>query len=143
VGTTPAATATIPAQPAKQSSNPAALGCLGCLGVIVLFAAISMFCSSGNGGRSSSSDRGNMAFIQCQNFVKSRLRAPSTADFPFLDFTATSVGADTYSVRSYVDSQNAFGAELRYNWTCRIKYNGGQDADLRSWQLLDLEFAEQ
>jgi len=80
-----------------------------------------------------------MAFIQCKNFVKNRLRAPSTADFPFLDRSAWALDQNVYVIKSYVDAQNGFGAITRTNWHCKIQYNGGNSADQNNWTLLDLE----
>lgn len=80
-----------------------------------------------------------MAVIQCQQYVKARLRAPSTADFPFLDHNVTNTGSETYLVRSYVDAQNGFGAMIRSNYRCEIRYTGGEDAEARNWHLVDLQ----
>jgi hypothetical protein len=79
-----------------------------------------------------------MAGIQCEEFVKNRLKAPSTADFPFLDRTVIPEGANTYIVRSYVDAQNGFGAMIRSDFRCEIRYNGGEDADITNWTLVSL-----
>lgn len=83
-----------------------------------------------------------MAVVQCQNYVKMRLKAPGTADFPFLDHDVTPMGSDTYLVRSYVDAQNGFGAMLRSNYRCQIRYTGGEDAETRNWQLIDLQMSQ-
>lgn len=45
--------------------------------------------------------------------VKSILKAPSTAQFPKLDKTNTWKNPAEISIRSYVDSQNSFGAMIR------------------------------
>ena len=79
-----------------------------------------------------------MAVVQCQNYVKDRLRSPSTADFPWLDHSVTPAGSEAYVVRSYVDAQNGFGATVRNNYECKIQYAGGEEADQRTWVLLDL-----
>lgn len=79
-----------------------------------------------------------MAAIQCQDFVRNRLNSPATADFPFLDREVRSEGNETYFVISYVDSQNGFGATIRSDFNCRIRYAGGEDADIRNWELVDL-----
>lgn len=124
---------------------------IGCLIMVVMLAGIVAYCAPGLVGLSSSPppatqntikttpDRGNMAFIQCQAHVTQRLTSPASADFPFLDFTAVRDGGpNQYRVRSYVDSQNAFGAVLRTNFNCLIRYNSGDDADPRSWTLVNL-----
>lgn len=72
-----------------------------------------------------------------EEFVKARLRSPSTADFPFLENEnsfATAVGDCTFVVLSYVDAQNAFGATVRSSYVARIKY----DQAAEEWQLIEL-----
>ncbi len=80
-----------------------------------------------------------MAYIQCKDHVRSRLISPSTASFPFLEFIATAKGKNEYIVQSKVDAQNPMGAKLRSKWVCRIIYKGGEDADPRNWNLMDLD----
>lgn len=111
--------------------------------VVVLGIFATLATGSNGGGNSRSGDAlTNMAFIICKDFVKARLRAPASADFPFMDFESKVIGTNEYSVRSYVDAQNAFGAQLRQNWSCRVRYNGGEDADPSNWTLLDLAIDE-
>jgi tetratricopeptide (TPR) repeat protein len=81
----------------------------------------------------------NKAFIICKNYVKAALRSPSTADFPWIDYTAVHHGRGKYTVRSYVDAQNAFGATIRNTWFCTVTYRGGEWADQRNWTLDDLK----
>lgn len=85
-------------------------------------------------------DLATMAKIICEADVKQRLRSPASADFPFLDYRHLNKGRQRYLIQSYVDSQNAFGADIRTNWTCDIQYNGsGEDADRRNWTVHTLE----
>jgi len=56
--------------------------------------------------------------------VTNSLRAPSTADFPWI-VEAMLIGGDVYITNSYVDAQNGFGAQIRTNYSCTVKYNGG------------------
>jgi hypothetical protein len=79
-----------------------------------------------------------MAFIQCQAFVKSRLKAPATAQFPSKPLSAIDVGSNTYIVTATVDAQNGFGALLRNNWLCKTQYTGGHPAAPSSWSLQSL-----
>ncbi len=130
------------AQPAPQGSGTgvAAKGCLGCFGVFAVLAILGSLLP-GSDGASDPDDRGTMAVIQCQNYVKVRLRAPSTADFPFLDHSVSRMGNEAYVVRSYVDAQNGFGAMIRSTYACKIRYRGGDDADTGNWQLIDLQMS--
>lgn len=84
-----------------------------------------------NGGQETS------AFVMCQDPVRSRLRAPSSAEF--LSSTEPGVslvhlGNGVYRVRGFVDAQNGFGAMLRTSWMCEIAEN----AD-RTWSLENLK----
>lgn len=80
------------------------------------------------------------AVVMCKDFVKSTLVSPSTADFPWLDHSVQKLGKGTYIVRSYVDAQNKFGAMIRANYSCDIKYRGKGDEFLNSsWELRDLQ----
>lgn len=78
-------------------------------------------------------DHSSSAFVRCQRYVRDRLKAPATADFPFLDRRTWKFDDDVYVVKSYVDAQNSFGAMLRTNWHCKVQYVGGD------WKLLELE----
>lgn len=59
-----------------------------------------------------------------KRYIKSTLRSPSTAKFPFFGCNATKIDAGTYKVTTYVDAQNGFGAEIRTNFTCTAKGSG-------------------
>jgi hypothetical protein len=96
-------------------------GCLGLIGVAVAFFIVIALVA--NGGEDAGSE--TAAFVMCQDFVKDQLRSPSTARFPTVrEATITSAGSDAYQVRSHVDAQNAFGAEIRTEWLCEIEYVG-------------------
>jgi len=82
-------------------------------------------------------DRSVAAFINCKELIKRRLKAPSTADFPW-SADSTQREGQTYVVFSYVDSQNGFGAMLRSQWQCKIRFIGGDDLSLSSWQLEEI-----
>jgi hypothetical protein len=82
----------------------------------------------------------SLAFVQCQEFVRDRLKSPSSSDFPFADYTSWRVGDDKYIIKSYVDAQNTFGAMIRSDWKCEILYTGNTSGS-REWELLNLEFA--
>ncbi|MCH7499237.1 MAG: hypothetical protein IH886_04405 [Nitrospinae bacterium] len=78
---------------------------------------------SGSSHSSSSDNCSNdgMAYIMSQSFMEKRLKAPSTADFPWMDYTVKQVGSCSFVVKSYVDSQNAFGATVRTHYMMKLK----------------------
>ena len=83
----------------------------------------------------------SMASIQAQEYVKKALKSPSTAKFPGLwelsndGVVAYEKETNRYEIISYVDSQNSFGATIRSNWSVVLKYLGGDDSNIRNWQL--------
>lgn len=80
------------------------------------------------------------AFVMSQWWVKERLIAPSTADFPWsADRVLRSLPGSTYVVTSYVDAQNAFGATIRTRYIATLKWVGGDWSMMSSWRLIDLE----
>lgn len=79
--------------------------------------------------------------IVTQSTVRSRLRAPASAQFPTMHnkpgVSVVSTGECRWSVRAYVDSQNSFGAMLRtrYHLTARANPDG-------SYAVTDIYFDE-
>lgn len=74
------------------------------------------------------------AAAAAQTFVKARLVSPATAKFPWAGGDVTELNPGEYSVKGYVDSQNAFGAMLRKNYLCIITYKDGV------YSLIDIHF---
>lgn len=119
--------------------------------VLLLFGTCFKFCSNANDEyrqqevieqRRASDPEGSVegAFDVCQTFVKRQLKAPSTAAFPstreadpFAHTTYQGEGTGTYVVRSWVDSQNGFGAQVRSEYVCKVKKAAGTN-----WTLIDL-----
>jgi hypothetical protein len=86
-------------------------------------------------------DNSTMAYIMMEDFVKRRLRSPSTADFPgFFGGRGDHVqylGEQKYRIVSWVDAQNAFGATIRNNFVGEI-----QQVSEEQWQLISLDLFE-
>lgn len=97
-------------------------------------------CNSGKGGDSTSVDESSMAHIQCKEFVRDQLKAPSSADFAFLDYSASNLGGNQFVIRSTVEAQNSFGVKLKNNYVCSVKWNGLNSSYIRNWELLSLQF---
>ena len=79
----------------------------------------------------------SQANIMAQGFIKQVLKSPSTADFPFLDYTTTNVD-NRYTIVSHVDSQNGFGAMIRSNWRVVMDHNGGEWNSTYSWDIVEI-----
>lgn len=145
------ATAPIQSQPAdskaekKKAVGSTTISTGAGLLIIASFTTLAIVIGTDRVERDASSSTGadkggeTSAFIQCQNFVRDRLRAPVSAEFPFLERKSWDMGNNTWVVKSHVNSQNGFGAMIRSSWHCKVQYVGGNVSDQRSWRLLDLE----
>jgi hypothetical protein len=71
------------------------------------------------------------AQVVCQDFVERQLKAPSTADFG--DEEVEHIRGPVWEVVGEVDSENSFGAMIRNNYVCRVKFTGDDN-----WQLVKL-----
>ena len=78
---------------------------------------------------------GNGAPYAAQTFVKQNLKSPSTAKFgsnPSVRETSKNV----FVVKSYVESQNSFGAMIREKYEVTLR----NDEEKNSWVLVDIKF---
>jgi hypothetical protein len=69
------------------------------------------------------------AFLVAQDFVTRKLKAPSTAKFADRSESQVfnfSEEPGAYRVKSWVDSQNSFGAMLRTQYVCDLKTTDGE-----------------
>jgi len=117
----------------------------GIIGLIVIVGLLFLFSKCGSSGGSSSDSASNWqtrdnreeAYYQMTQFVTQRLRSPGSADFPSY-FTRgdnhVEKSGTTYTVNSYVDSQNAFGGSVRTSFSGRI-----EQIDKLEWKLISLD----
>lgn len=82
----------------------------------------------------------NNAYAAAETYVQNRLSSPKDADFPWSDYSYTKVGDSAFIIKSYVDTKNLYNANVRLNWTARLKYKGGDVYDSDNWNLLYLSF---
>ena len=82
-------------------------------------------------------DRSTMAYIMMKDFVKEKLKSPSTAVFPSDSYKlhVKPLPNQTYEISSYVDSQNSFGALIRTKFHGRVR-----KVSSSKWALISLEF---
>ncbi|CAB4218719.1 hypothetical protein UFOVP1596_38 [uncultured Caudovirales phage] len=79
------------------------------------------------------------AYIVSQDFVKARLKSPSTADFPFVqEKDGYDPASKIYTIVSHVDSQNSFGAIVRMEYAIQMKFNGGEADDPNNWAVVKI-----
>lgn len=101
---------------------------------IVIFGVLVAICSGMiNSAANKPEDPSIGATVACEQFVKDRLKAPSTADFS--DENAQASGS-RYIVSGKVDAENSFGAKLRNTFLCTVE----QQPD-KQWHLVDVQLA--
>lgn len=88
-------------------------------------AAYEKACGSKNNG---------MAFVMMQKPIRSRLRSPSSASFPYQPDAIAPIGNCRFKMVSYVDAQNGFGATLRTRWSGTIQFN----PDDNTWRAIEV-----
>ena len=85
-----------------------------------------------------------MSEVKCNSAVRSKLKAPSSADFAsHFDGVASVIrlqddNSVIYDFISYVDAKNDFGVKLRKKFKCRIQYNIGAE----NWSIIELNWIE-
>lgn len=108
------------AEPANAGVDPVAKGCgLGCLGLLAVF-LLFVGWSVISGGNDDDEVSSYEAKAQCEGFADKRLKSPGSAEY---DLSASQTGS-TWTVTGTVDSENGFGALLRSNVTCKIRFVG-------------------
>lgn len=71
------------------------------------------------------------AYVMCQQWLEERLKSPASADYPFGGSAEMKdLGEGKYSIASYVDAQNSFGAMMRINYSCTTQWVEGT-----TWRL--------
>ena len=105
--------------------------------IAILVLVLAALACGGSGG--SKPDKGNMygACVVCEKFVKNRLVAPKTAEFPAcgeMKIEKVYGTTDTWTVIGYVDAQNRMGALLRSTYLCKVEYKGND-----KWGLISLD----
>lgn len=74
--------------------------------------------------------------MACEEAVRSRLAAPSTARFPAQGRVVARERGDTtrtrWIVRGDVDAQNAFAAQIRSNYECVVEHRGPSAIRIRA-----------
>jgi hypothetical protein len=63
------------------------------------------------------------AFVSSQMFVEQRLQAPATAKFDYSSRNTKQLNDTTFLVKSFVDSENSYGALLRTDYSCVIIFS--------------------
>jgi len=105
--------------------------------LIAVIIGIILFFKSCNCG-SSNLENDAAAYNAATAFVKENLKAPSTADFAGYLKSHIYKSDDLWIVKSYVDAQNGFGANIRTHFICKVSYNKYSE----KWKLEELQFVK-
>lgn len=111
-------------------------GCIAGFAVFLLvFLAIGLVLQSNMPHVDAAATRSDACFMS-QKLVRQNLKAPSTAEFPMWteeNCKVTHNGA-SWTVTSFVDSQNGFGAMIRSDYVAKMTYNPSTE----TWTLTNL-----
>jgi len=94
-------------------------GCVGCIALPALAITFALLSGAFNSDREDDYNNEVIAISQCEDRVKSLLKAPATAQF-----NSEASGYGTWKVTGSVDSQNSFGAMVRSYFQCTVKISG-------------------
>jgi hypothetical protein len=105
------------------------------VGVVVIFAVIIFLNSMCNRSETETVDDQNLvAWGICKQFIRDRLKAPTTAKFETYNrYGVKQLDTDDWQVTIQVDAQNSFGAMLRSTYVCKIQDKGDD-----KWYLTSL-----
>lgn len=114
-------TSSEPGSDKPEGESPKRKG-LGCIGLVALVIGLPVACTiaSMNGGSDDWEPTAFEARTVCEEWVKEKLKAPSTAKFQDGSESGTAAG---FTITGTVDAQNSFGAALRSSWSCEIRYD--------------------
>lgn len=146
--TEPTSTASpVEAEPSAQSTGCA--GCLTILGFIFLLGVVVYFVALLAGEDSTGSNRSEPdtavlrqgACSVAHDFVRDRLRSPSSARFQNCRDVQIINTGNRWKVEGHVDAQNAFGATLRNRYVAILTYEGTTSGSM-NWRLVSLDLVD-
>lgn len=70
-------------------------------------------------------DRSTEAFVFSQDAISEKLKSPASAQYPSITDQNVRIVRDKnkYTILSYVDSQNSYGALIRAKYICEMTYD--------------------
>lgn len=113
------------------------IGCAVLLLIGLAFGIYVALAGDDDGGESADEEVSRFgACLAAEDFIRDRLKAPSTADFQnCLDVGVIRTG-NRWKLEGHVDAENSFGAKLRNRYVIVLDYIVGRDV----WRLVSLEF---
>jgi len=114
---------------------------IGFVVLVVIIFILFKLCSSGDKPESKTpwdqKDNSAGAWVYTQMYVKNNLKSPSTAKFPWGYTDYVQRNGTTYTIKSYVDSENSFGAMIRTYFNATVR-----EVSEDNWKMISFEFIE-
>lgn len=119
--------------PNTPNKNSAAVAIFGLLGFVIIALLVWRGCGGAPESAADSADQcdAGWARVTAERFVEAKLKSPSTASFSW-EPTIASKDKKRWTVDSYVDSQNGFGATLRTKFHAVVICKGDGNWTLES-----------
>lgn len=89
-----------------------------------------------------STELSSIAFMQCNNYIKSELDSAVTVDFSEKPINVWSLGNYQFMVNAEINIGDATGLSTTKKYVCRITYDNGENMegalDFDNWSLIGL-----
>lgn len=80
-----------------------------------------------------------MACVMAEKLIKQQLKSPTSAEFDYGDCKKSAIhSGNIWTLRSYVDADNSFGAHIRSHYVAKLTNVPPSD----TWRLVELEFID-
>ena len=89
-----------------------------------------------------SNARSDQAFDQCKSVMVRDKHVPESAQFVEKQYEGWALGGRTYLIRSMVIVASPENGSVERKYACKIRYNGGDLGDVKSWDILGVDFNE-
>jgi hypothetical protein len=89
-----------------------------------------------------SNARSDQAFVQCKAVMMAEKHVPEGSRFNDKEYEAWALGGRTYLIRSNVTVTVPEKGQQDRKYACKIKYNGGELNDAKSWDITGVDFNE-
>jgi hypothetical protein len=86
-------------------------------------------------------DKPNACIIS-EDFIKSDLTNPATAEFSNYDCSTENNPDGTYTVLRKISAKNSLGVEKEYIYKVKLGFKGGNWVDESNWNLISIQSEE-
>lgn len=114
---------------------------IGCVVVWIALASASPSSSgpSYSAAKHTANHDAGMACIMAEKLIKQQLKSPSSARFDYGDCKGNATrSGDAWTLRSYVDADNSFGAHIRTRYVAKLTNVPPSD----TWRLVELQLID-